>query len=295
MQNIFNISYGTYFIYMLIERSIKYFSRSDYDGIPYLNKITDNYNSFIIPTNIIISCALCNFILTFLDRNIITEFLLLYMVVNLIYKMLYSLMNTYVETFRQIDPSHKKMYVIKNFVKSLTLAGLCIVVPIVSQDMFYGIFDIAFFKRCAIYYTINDVMGLLLVRKLPRTTVIHHTTTILCGILTQFKKDDKFDIIILIIIYAIFSSIAFIVNFYLGYRIFSDNNRRKQILSITSFWIYLISCVINWTIQLYLAIQLFMTSISQFSLYVAFFISVARDDVILMKWLYDDHNKFKNN
>jgi uncharacterized membrane protein (Fun14 family) len=203
-------------------------------------------------------------------------------------------MDSYVPSFNKINPDHKKMYVVKNFVKSFTLAGLCMVIPFVLKNIFTGEFDIYFFKRCAMYYIINDVMGLLMVRKLPRTTIIHHTTTTLCGLMTQFKQNSDMDIITLIIIYATFSSTAFIVNFYLGYRIFSDNLKRKHVLSILSFWIYFVSCIINWFIQVYLAIQLFSISFPQFSLYMAFFISVARDDVILMKWLYDDHIKFKH-
>ena len=298
MQHILNISFCTYFIYIINDRILKNVINSKYNNIIFLlieQLIKQYYDDYIIPANIIISSAISNYSIDVFDKNIVTEFIILYSVTRIVYSVLLIIMNIYVPTFNNIHPIHKKMYVIKNFVKSCTLAGLCLFIPILIKNVIHKTFDINFFKRCTIYYIINDIIGLLVVNKLPRTTVIHHITTTLCGLFTQFKSDPNLDIITLIIIYATFSSLAFIVNFYLGYRIFSNNVHRKRILSISSFWIYLITCMINWLIQIYLAYELLYISISQFSLYIIFLTSVARDDIILMKWLYDDHNKFINN
>jgi hypothetical protein len=292
MQYLFNLCFGTYFIYMIINKCVKYFSRSDCDGIPYLHKISSSFNSYINFINIVISCALCHIANLHIDKRILTEFLILFAIINMFYNILYYILNSRISAFNNINPEHKKMYVVKNFMKSITLACICFIIPFVVDDLIKGTYDLYLIKRCAIYYVINDIMGLLMVKKLPTTTVIHHTTTTLCALGTQFKNTSELDIILLIIIYAIFSSMAFCVNFYLGYQVFSKNVKRKKILSLISLIIYFTTCMINWSIQLYLGSQLFNVSVTQFSLYIVFFTSVSRDDIILMKWLYNDFKKF---
>lgn len=278
---------------MIINKCVKYFSRSDCDGIPFLHKMSNSFDSYINFINIVISCALCHVATLHIDHRILTEFLILFASVNFLYNVLYYILDSYVPAFNRINPEHKKMYVVKNFMKSFTLACICCAMPFFADELINGTYDLYLIKRCAIYYTINDIMGLLMVKKLPTTTVIHHTTTTLCGLFTQFKNSSNLDIISLIVIYAVFSSMAFCVNFYLGYQVFSENIKRKKMLSLMSLIIYFATCIVNWSVQLYLGYQLFNVSLTQFSLYVAFFMSVSRDDVILMKWLYNDYKKFK--
>lgn len=154
--------------------------------------------------------------------------------------------------------------------------------------------DLMFVKRCAVYYIMNDIIGLLLVKKLPTTTKIHHITTSLCGFAIIMKESNNLDVLTLIVLYAVFSSIAFCVNFYLGLRIYSTDIKLKRYMSNISFWTYLFSCIINWILQCYLASQVIQIVPFYHTLfYLAFLYSVGKDDIILMKWLYDDHNKFK--
>ena len=103
------------------------------------------------------------------------------------------------------------------------------------------------------------------------------------------KKNNNLDIITLIVIYAIFSSMAFCVNFYLGLRVYSKNNELKRFLSKISFWIYLLCCLISWIFQIYLAkIVIPLVPIWHSLLYFCFLYSVCKDDIILMNWLYND-------
>jgi hypothetical protein len=273
------------------------------------------------PINVIISSmllciatTLCALISNYTEPNIATEFIILFMCTYHIYGGLFAIMNKYIEPFKNIHPEHKKMYVIKNFVKATVLAGLCVVIVLNVSDLLNDKMDINLIKRCAIYYVINDGIGLLIVKKLPTTTVVHHSVTSICGLLTQFKTSNEVDTLFLIIIYAIFSSFSYCVNYYLGFRIFAGYENIKRVMSIASFWVYLMSCLINWTIQLYLAIQLYRgclyglwekiisvgvhesepiqvnyLMLLQFFLYVVFFTAVAKDDIVLMKWLFNDH------
>jgi len=346
---VLNLIFGTYFIYLLFDKCTKYIARSDHDGVPYFTNLSKTSKLFIRLSNLITSFALCNAILIHidsrtinelimhlaifsanyisrLDPRIVTESVVLFTCIFHLYKFLYFTMNKNVIPFQKIDPEHKKMYVIKNFVKSVMLACLCTVIFDEFWNIIDGNIDLYLMKRCAIYYVINDIVGLLIVEKLPKTTKIHHTVTTLCALFTQYKIGQELDLITLIIIYASFSSLAFCVNFYLGFRIFEGHEKTKKILSISSFWVYVITCIINWAVQMSLAVVLFKgclfqlfeysmnfttciinnsmhdckfnmdldyTLLSHFFLYVAFFTAVSKDDVVLMKWLYKDHNDFK--
>ena len=107
------------------------------------------------------------------------------------------------------------------------------------------------------------------------------------------KNNDNLDLVTLIVLYAIFSSITFLVNFYLGFRVHSNNIIYKYYLSKIALYIYFFSCLINWTLQIYLFFSIvYIIPFWHTILYIAFIYSVVKDDIILMKWLYND--KIKN-
>ena len=234
-----------------------------------------------------------NNIITTIPFEIYNEFSVIFYITSFSYFLLEKLLNKFVKSFREINPEHKKMYVVKNFIKSFFLACLCTQLGNFFELM-NGALDLMFVKRCAVYYIMNDVIGLLLVKKLPTTTKIHHMTTSICGFAVIMKEANNLDVLTLIVLYAVFSSIAFCVNFYLGLRIYSTDIRFKRYMSNISFWTYLLSCIVNWILQGYLAIQVSqIVPIYHTLFYLGFLYSVGKDDIILMKWLYDDHNKFK--
>jgi len=231
-----------------------------------------------------------------IELSLISEFVLLLIGTFVFYNVLYFILDKYVKSFREINPEHKKMYVVKNFTKSAMLANLCCLIPNHIWGVFSGNCDLYFMKQCAIHYVINDIVGLLVVKKLPTTTKIHHITTTIFAFLTLLKTNNTIDIITLIEVYAMFSALAFCVNFYLGFRVFPSNVLIKKNLSLLSFIVYVGTCCFNWIVQVFLVYQLFFISIWQVCIYIVFFFSVARDDVILMKWLYGDYTSMiKNN
>ena len=228
------------------------------------------------------------------SKVIYHEFIFVFNITCMMYYLLLFILNKYVHSFNKIDPDHKKMYVVKNYIKSFFLAGLCFMIPHYFK-LFDGQIDLLFIKRCVIYYIMNDIIGLLLVKKLPTTTIIHHITTSLCGLAIMIKESNSIDILTLVVLYAIFSSLAFCVNFYLGYRIYSKNVVIKYYLSGLSYWVYLLCCIFNWLLQTYLIVLIINTvPILHIILYFVFIYSVVRDDIILMKWLYCDHYYYKN-
>jgi hypothetical protein len=234
-----------------------------------------------------------NNIISLIPIEIYNEFTIVFCITTFGYWVLEWVLNTFVKSFREINPPHKKMYVVKNFIKSSFLAGLCFFLY-KFLDLLNGTLDLMFVKRCAVYYVMNDIIGLLLVKKLPTTTKIHHITTSLCGLLVAMKQSNNLDVLTLIVLYAVFSSMAFCVNFYLGFRVYSQDIQTKRHLSNASFWVYLLSCIVNWGFQACLAIGVIPNVPFYHTLiYFAFLYSVGKDDIILMKWLNDDHNNFK--
>lgn len=233
-----------------------------------------------------------NKVITYISYDIYKEFSIVFFITLFMYFIVEKLLNRFDISFNNIEPVHKKMYVIKNYIKSFFLAGLCTQL-VYFLDLLNGTLDLIFIKRCTIYYIMNDIIGLLLVKKLPTTTKIHHITTSLCGLATIAKQSTNMDILTLIVLYAVFSSMSFCVNFYLGFRVYSINDKLKKLLSIISFWVYITSCIICWIFQANLAYIVIPTiPIWQSLIYFAFLYSVGRDDIILMKWLKDDwYNK----
>ena len=195
------------------------------------------------------------------------EFVSLYFFTILLYNFVFYIMNTFIYSFNNINPSHKKMYVIKNYLKSFYLASLCFTLPY----FIIGNYDILFIKRLSIYYTINDIVGLTIVSSLPLTTILHHITTTICCLLIQLKHDDSIDILTLVVLYGMFSSFTFSVNFYLGNRIYNKNILSKYYLSLTANIVYVISCIINWLLQIYLFISMINYSLNSFCIHFAGF------------------------
>ena len=224
-----------------------------------------------------------------IDKTIYYEFTFVFFLTYIFYYILNFILNKYVESYNKINPPHKKMYVVKNYIKSFYLAGLCFTLPYYIT----GQYDIYFIQRCCIYYIMNDIIGLLLVKKLPTTTIIHHISTSLCGLVIFMKKNNDLDLITLILLYAIFSSITFSVNFYLGFRVHSTNIIYKYYLSKLALYIYFFSCLISWILQIYLFPSIvYIIPFWHTILYIAFIYFVVKDDIILMKWLYNDQSNY---
>ena len=149
----------------------------------------------------------------------------------------------------------KQMYIIKNVVKSLVLFYVGI---FSSIDFIYFIYNDEFEMNAvydyASFYVANDFIALLIVPNLPKTTIIHHQITCLFLLYTLHVDFNSIENVgQLLFIYTIFSSYAFLVNFYLGIRFLKNKNDNNSLLNkvieytkIYAYYIYTISCIINW-------------------------------------------------
>ena len=96
------------------------------------------------------------------------------------------------------------------------------------------------------------------INDLPRSTKYHHIITTLLLFL-NFSIDYTeintcmIEIGKLLVVYVIFSSYSFLVNYTLGYRFLTSSDSKELAqLKTVSYYTYLLSCLINWSIQVVL-------------------------------------------
>ena len=135
-------------------------------------------------------------------------------------------------------------------------------------------------------YASTDMVSLLFEHGKKPSTIYHHIFVQLAAFtsiyLGAFNKVTD-----LILIYGCFSTFAYLVNFYLAIRFLVDNELVElKLLATHSYIIYIISCIINWTIQtIYLGSFLINGHFITFGLLLLFNYVVINDDLVLMSFL----------
>jgi hypothetical protein len=190
----------------------------------------------------------------------------------------------------------RQLYIVKNVVKSLVLLyiSICSSIDFIRfiQNEYYEINLVYYY---ASLYVSNDLVALLIVPNLPNTTKIHHQITCLFLLYTLHINFNSIENVgKLLFIYTIFSSYAFLVNFYLGMRFLKNANNTKTYLNAIidyskkyAYYIYFVSCVINWSIQLtIMSCRMYNGIINlHYVLYSGLLYFIIKDDLILMSWL----------
>lgn len=210
--------------------------------------------------------------------------IILYILTGTGYGIMKYLLNMYSPSFSMIYPEHKKMYVVKNYFKSCTLMFLlCIYTPYCYYyNILYSIDTIRF---SVIVYVMNDLLGLLLVDRLPINTLIHHCISVSMGIMIVTKEDLKLDVRLLCFFLGCISMISYSVNFYLAYRVYLTYY--LSVLRISSLVIYSIATIINISFNINIIYYNWDTYSNYIFLYILGYIGVLLDDLLLLRWLYD--------
>ena len=167
---------------------------------------------------------------------------------------------------------------------------------------FYNEFDNEIIKKYASMYVSNDIMALVIVRRLPLTTKIHHSITSLLLFYTfniDFNDEKQFGE--LLVVYTVLSSYTFIVNFYLGIRYFKIKviedtssylyddtiNRYIDIIRNFAYYNYKYICILNWSIHIITIVFKLLNN----QIYISYYFYcillyfIINDDLILMDWL----------
>jgi len=196
---------------------------------------------------------------------------------------------------------HKQRYVIGNCSKALCLAVVCMH-PSFYDDVshVYANQSLAetgakslWLKRASALYIASDIVALYMVPKLPATTVAHHWVAMVLALCLFATHVAHANVTIMIALYGAWSSLAWPVNLFLALRCVFDSEWWMQYLAYASLITYICSCFINWSWHLHwLSDQIFVKYVLLdwyglcVLLYALSIAVVARDDIVLMSWLW---------
>ena len=226
--------------------------------------------------------------------DIITSTLVVVGVYLGLYFSIYQFLKNTSEGFQKLDYD-RRMYIVKNYVKATALGLSC---HHAFKQTYYILFDTDsltdnFLQMNAIMYVLTDTLGLILVRGLPINTKLHHLATNVLGIYVLSATYGSVCAAYLPVLYAGFSTWAFIVNFYLAFRAHTSRPRIRMALSAIAFINYALISVLNWFVQIVYVIVVFRNIQTVYECIFPFLYSwclviIIKDDIILMDWLKKD-------
>lgn len=171
----------------------------------------------------------------------------------------------------------KKMYVLSNTIKGTSLAACTPMAMWLLYECMQGRWDTRAILVMGHMYAVLDTVSLFMVERMQFSTVVHHVAVFLVHV-QNCQQDFSVDTYARCsVIYAIFSCFAFQVNLALARRY--DNARFES-----AYVVYVLSCLLNWSWQLYYAWTHPMTLFG--ALWWVFMGAIVYDDVFLLRWLY---------
>ena len=225
----------------------------------------------------------------FLLDNIsyISQYLFWNYLIYISYNPIDILMNNYILNYKNIQPNHKKIYVVSNLIKGLTLGlNSNIVIYFLYNYIRYGLWDIKTVKTFGAIYASLDMVSMFHIEKMQINTKIHHIMVqILYFIGLVYYDFNKNTLANPIVIYAIYSALAHIVNIYLSLRVFVKDEVFLKRLKYLSYIIYIICCCQNWSYQLYFLATNKDIPLIQKTIYGGIITSIVYDDWVLIKYL----------
>ena len=182
-------------------------------------------------------------------------------------------------------PKERQLYIQKNLVKSTYLAILTIyatvfvIWPIVSFEYW----DNYTIHRLAAMYVSNDIVGLVCVENLPKTTRIHHLVTTVLVFVALGLDFQHNEIAQAMLVYTMASAAAYVVNFHLGVRWLCAKDELRW-LRLGAGFIYVICCSVSWSWHVYWTLT--TANFNAYHLgYLLIMVWIVYDDIILMRWL----------
>jgi hypothetical protein len=152
----------------------------------------------------------------------------------------------------------------------------------------FSVTSLVLVKRSVVVYVVTDIVALFVVPKLPSTTIVHHVVSwILCFLIMAIDMPTS-NVIQKIGLYGSWSTISFLVNFYLAMRVLSDA-KWTDYLALAALATYVVCCAGNWFWHLCWFLDFARRGELSVAmvLYVASLAPVVRDDIVLMTWLWN--------
>lgn len=181
----------------------------------------------------------------------------------------------------------RKNYFLKNIVKTIAM----IVIALHGSSLLYqgvvnDIWDNRVIYMVGYQYSALDVLGLIMVRKLPINSKIHHVSSFALSVLNTYVDYSKPTFWLGLPIYCLLSCYAFFVNMYLGLRLIVAPKNLKFILD-SAYFSYIFLLFLNWSFQLKVGYEHVSTIGLTYDLvlYFCFITFVAYDDIRLVQFL----------
>lgn len=228
-------------------------------------------------------------------NNVISVTALIYSFasIQLSYYMLDKVLDIFNHNYSTL-PFFRKRYVVKNFVKGIYIVSIALAC---SSTVFDGILNNNWnnylLATFGYLYWIPDLVALVRVPKMQKSTILHHLTVGVFSTINIFNDytDEDSDVWRGMIIYAYMSTLTGIVNFYLAFRIVvpEEYNYTKRYVAGTAFITYALSLAINWSYQLYIIMK-WIVVFPMWGLYVYLVLLyfIIYDDIILASFLWKD-------
>ena len=135
-------------------------------------------------------------------------------------------------------------------------------------------------------YCIPDTVSLVMVRKMKLNTQLHHICVLIFWYVNLRNDFQQSNVWTSVVVYAIFSTFAYAVNFLLASRFLNFGQGWMRLLTLISLDIYLICCLLNWSFQIYyLAFLWKLGQRLSVTGYSALMCLLVYDDILLIKWL----------
>ena len=203
-----------------------------------------------------------------------------------IYPCMDLVFSKYSVLYNTIKPKHKQIYFISNLLKGSILGILSIYAYSILIDYFYyNRWNTHTIKYLGGAYATLDMVSILRVEKMQINTILHHIIVQFLYLISLFFLDFNVDTIARgVVIYAVFSTFAFIVNIYLALRLVLTDNPYKKKLANSSNIVYKLSCFLNWSYQLYFVYSINSYFITKL-IYTGVLFSVIYDDIVLIRFL----------
>jgi len=195
--------------------------------------------------------------------------------------------------FKNLESSRQK-YVVTNINKSILLSFLA---GIFIKSLYYkpqllhlSNNDISesskhLWRISTVLYASTDLVALFRDKTMSSTTKAHHCAVLLSLLIVLGSNFEKGSLSKAIVIYGGFSSLAFMVNLYLGSRfLFERNSLRLKYLKRLSLYTYVSACGLNWIWQGYYISGAYKNIFSNPNI----LIKLALNMTMLYSWIKDD-------
>lgn len=184
--------------------------------------------------------------------------------------------------------SDKQFYVLSNLIKSATLLSYTpLAAAVLYTTMVQDEWDTTKIRNLGCMYCIPDFVSLFLVKKMSNTTILHHLAVCVFNAVSMFNDYGEENVCRLMVVYAVFSTFAYLVNLLLASRFLGIPKSAARYMSAGALAIYAACCGINWTWQVYYSWKLLLSGHTwPLYCYLALICMVVYDDLVLMKWLW---------